>query len=60
MLAAQRARLEAEAEALLRRAADEVALAPGGGFRPRFASVLRTHLLGRGEALLLLVPEAAR
>ena len=50
----RRARLEAEAEAVLREALEEVALEPEGGFRPRFASVLRTHLLGRGEALLFL------
>jgi hypothetical protein len=50
----ERDRLSAEVEALLRQAVEEVALAPGGGFRPRFASVLRTHLLGRGQALLLL------
>jgi hypothetical protein len=56
----QRMRLQDEAEALLGQALEEVALAPGGGFRPRFASVLRTHLLGRGEALLVLSPEVGR
>ncbi len=53
-LAEARGRLAAEVEGLAREALEEVALAPGGGFRPRFASVLRTHLLGRGQALLLL------
>jgi hypothetical protein len=56
----ERDRLTAEVEALLAQAVAEVALAPGGGFRPRFASVLRTHLLGRGEALLLLTDGNAR
>jgi hypothetical protein len=56
----ERDRLSAEVEALLRQAVEEVALAPGGGFRPRFASVLRTHLLGRGQALLFLADGAAR
>lgn len=55
-----RERLAADAQALLSDALARVALAPGGGFRPRFASVLRTHLLGRGQALLLLEPGAAR
>lgn len=53
-----RARLTEEGEGLLRRAVAEVALAPEGGFRPRFASVVRTHLLGRGQALLLAGPDA--
>lgn len=56
----ERDRLSAEVEALLRQAVEEVALAPGGGFRPRFASVLRTHLFGRGEALLFLTDGTAR
>jgi hypothetical protein len=50
----QRARLEAEAEALLARALTEIVLAPGGGLRPRFASVVRTHLLGQATPLLLV------
>jgi hypothetical protein len=56
----ERDRLTGEVEALLRQAVEEVALAPGGGFRPRFASVLRTHLFGRGEALLLLSDGSVR
>lgn len=55
-LLAERGRLAAEGEAVLRGVVVDVALAPGGGFRPRFASVLRTHLLGNGQALLLLAP----
>ncbi len=51
---AQRARLEAEAEALLARALQEIVVAPGGGLRPRFASVVRTHLLGQATPLLLV------
>jgi hypothetical protein len=56
----ERERLTSEIEALLRQAVEEVALAPGGGFRPRFASVLRTHLLGRGQALLFVTDGTAR
>lgn len=51
---AQRARLESEAETLLGRALTEIVLAPGGGLRPRFASVVRTHLLGHLSPLLLV------
>jgi hypothetical protein len=51
---AQRERLEDEAEALLRRAVEEVVVAPSGTFRVRFAGILRTHLLGKKTALLLL------
>jgi hypothetical protein len=56
---AQRARLEAEAQGLLEAALAEVVLAPGGGLRPRFAHVVRTHLLGH-RAPLLLVRVVAR
>ena len=55
---AERPRLEAEAQRLLEAALAEVVLAPGGGLRPRFASVVRTHLLGH-RAPLLLVRRAA-
>lgn len=55
-----RERLATDAQALLSDALGRVALAPGGGFRPRFASVLRTHLLGRGQALLLVEAGAQR
>jgi hypothetical protein len=54
ILRAQRARLEAEAQALLEAALAEVVLAPGGGLRPRFAHVVRTHLLGHHAPLLLV------
>lgn len=56
ILAAQRERLEHEGEAILRSAADTFVRAPRGGFRVRFASVLRTHLLRKDTALLLLEP----
>lgn len=59
ILTGGRERLTEEGEGLLRRAVEEVALAPGGGFRPRFSNVLRTHLLGRSQALLLASPVAA-
>jgi uncharacterized protein (DUF2267 family) len=51
---AQRPRIEAEAQRLLRSAADAFVNAPGGGFRVRFAAVLRTNLLDKRTALLLL------
>lgn len=54
--AAQRPRLEAEAEALLRTAAARFVESPVGGFRVRFASAVRHILLGKRTALLLLVP----
>ena len=47
-------RLEAEGEALLRAAAKEFVEAPEGGFRVRFAQMLRTQLLNKKTALLLL------
>ena len=49
-----RARLEREGEALLRRAADEFVKSPEGGFRVRFAAVLRAQLLNKKTALLVL------
>jgi len=54
IFAAHRGRLEAEAEALLKRAADEFVKAPEGGFRVRFAAVLRAQLLNKKTALLVL------
>jgi hypothetical protein len=54
ILAAQRTRLEADSEALLRYVAREFIESPGGGFRIRFASMLRTHLLNKKTALLLI------
>ena len=56
ILAAQRERLEEESEEILRSAADEFIRAPSGGFRVRFAAILRTHLLQKRTALLLLEP----
>jgi len=56
ILAAQRERLEEESEEILRSAADEFIRAPSGGFRVRFAAILRTHLLRKRTALLLLEP----
>ncbi|MDA1195962.1 MAG: hypothetical protein O2894_12360 [Planctomycetota bacterium] len=61
VLTAQSARLEAEGEALLRLATREFIEAPEGGFRVRFAALLRTQLLGKRTALLLLDrPDALR
>jgi hypothetical protein len=54
ILASQRARLESEGEALLRQAASEFIQSPSGGFRVRFAAMLRTQLLNKKTALLLL------
>lgn len=48
------ARLEAEAEALLRDAAETFVRAPDGGLRVRFAAVVRDALLRKDEPLLLL------
>lgn len=56
VFAEQRHRLEAEGEALLRLAADEFVESPDGGFRVRFAGVLRAQLLNKKTALLLLEP----
>ncbi|MHC5012498.1 MAG: hypothetical protein ACYTG6_16400 [Planctomycetota bacterium] len=50
----QRARLEKEAEEVLETVVEEVVLAPGGGFRIRFAAVLRSTLLDKESPLLLL------
>lgn len=49
-----RARLEQEGEALLKRAANEFVKSPEGGFRVRFAAVLRAQLLNKKTALLVL------
>jgi hypothetical protein len=57
ILATQRGKLEAEGEALLRHAADEFVESPDGGFRVRFAGMLRTQLLNKKTALLLLERE---
>ncbi len=54
ILEAQRARIEAEADRLLREVMDEVVSAPEGGFRVRFAAVLRSRLLEKDAPLLLL------
>jgi len=54
ILAAQGKRLESEGEFLLRRAAKEFVEAPEGGLRVRFAGVLRSQLLNKKTALLLL------
>lgn len=54
ILLAQRERLEQEGETLLRLAAREFVEAPGGGLRVRFAALLRTQLLDKRNALLLL------
>ncbi len=54
ILVAQGERLESEGEFLLRRAAKEFVEAPEGGLRVRFANVLRTQLLNKKTALLLL------
>ncbi len=53
---AQRPRLEAEAEALLRVAGESFVESPAGGFRVRFATAVRHVLLGKKTALLLFVP----
>ncbi len=51
---ARRDRLVSEGEALLKKAADEFVRAPEGGFRVRFAAVLRSQLLSKKTALLVL------
>jgi len=51
---ARRDRLASEGEALLKKAADEFVRSPEGGFRVRFAAVLRAQLLNKKTALLLL------
>jgi hypothetical protein len=51
---AHAAALETELRAWAALAADEVALDPRGGFRTRFAALLRHHLLGDASSLLLL------
>lgn len=56
VLAQQRGRLEAEAEALLGEAADAFVRGPDGALRVRFAAVVRDALLGKRSALLLLEP----
>jgi len=52
----QRQRLEREGEGLLRLAVHEFLEAPEGGFRVRFAALLRTQLLRKQTALLLIEP----
>ena len=59
IFAAQQERIEADGQALLRAAAEEFVTAPGGGFRVRFAAVLRTNLLNKKTALLLLEREVS-
>jgi hypothetical protein len=54
MWTAHAAALETELRAWAALAADEVALDPRGGFRTRFAALLRHHLLGDTSSLLLL------
>lgn len=56
VLEAQGERIESEGESLLRAAAREFVEAPEGGFRVRFAQMLRTQLLNKKTALLLLEP----
>lgn len=52
-------RLAKEGEALLRLASDELVQAPSGGFRVRFAHVLRATLLRKKTSLLVLVAKSA-
>lgn len=52
-----RALLEAEGERIMREAVRRFVEAPGGGFRIRFASLLRHNLLNKKTALLLWLPE---
>jgi hypothetical protein len=54
VLEAQKERIEAEAEEAIREVLDVVVSAPGGGFRTRFAAVLRSQLLNKDEPLLLI------
>lgn len=58
VIEAQAGAIEAAADRLVRRVADDVVEAPEGGFRLRFRSVLRTRLLEKDEPLLLLVEPA--
>lgn len=54
LLALHRERLEDEGEKLMKFAMREVIRSNGGGFRVRFASMLRMTLLGKKQALILL------
>lgn len=54
LLAAQRDQIEAAADDAIRVVLDAVVEAPDGGFRTRFAAVLRSRLLEKDEPLLLL------
>ena len=56
-LRAQGERLEREAEGAIEEVLSAVVSAPEGGFRVRFAAVLRSRLLGKDEPLLLLSRE---
>lgn len=59
VFAAHRAVLEVEGERLMRDAVRRFVEAPAGGFRVRFASLLRQNLLNKKTALLLWLPERA-
>ncbi len=59
LLALHRERLEDEGEKLMKFAMREVIRSNGGGFRVRFASMLRMTLLGKKQALILLERPAA-
>ena len=54
VLATNRAQLEREAEAVMGDVLRTVVRAPEGGFRVRFAAILRSRLLEKDEPLLLL------
>jgi len=54
VLEARRKQIEGAAEDALHEVLDAVVTAPGGGFRTRFAAMLRSRLLKKGEPLLLL------
>ncbi len=54
ILISQRVRLEREAEGAIRDVMRVVVEAPDGGFRVRFAAVLRSRLLEKDDPLLLL------
>ncbi len=55
VLASQAPTIERTAERLIRRVSDAVIETPGGGFRLRFRTVLRTRLLEKDEPLLIFV-----
>jgi hypothetical protein len=54
LLAAKREQIEDAADDAIQAVLDTVVTAPGGGFRTRFAAVLRSRLLEKDEPLLLL------